>query len=168
MAAWTPAQRIVIAVLAIFMMAWLCLSVAGPVLEYLHGPSPESALLQKLANIFPALLFVLAIFIVPVLRQIGVMPAVKNDPAQPGFASPTSRLRNLAFWIVIALLLVFLFNLFQGTGKRAAVSANVAPSNSSLMSLIINIFSLFLLVGVWVFFMYRAAAKKKKDLDIEQ
>ena len=30
---------------------------------------------------------------------------------------PLNNLRNLALWIVIALLLVFLFNLFQGTGQ---------------------------------------------------
>ena len=34
-----------------------------------------------------------------------------------------NNLRNLALWIVIALLLVFLFNLFQGTGSHTAASA---------------------------------------------
>jgi len=33
-----------------------------------------------------------------------------------------NNLRNLALWIVIALLLVFLFNLFQGTGPHTATS----------------------------------------------
>ena len=33
-----------------------------------------------------------------------------------------NNLRNLALWIVIALLLVFLFNLFQGTGQHTAAS----------------------------------------------
>ena len=33
-----------------------------------------------------------------------------------------NNLRNLALWIVIALLLVFLFNLFQGTGPHVAAS----------------------------------------------
>ena len=33
-----------------------------------------------------------------------------------------NNLRNLALWIVIALLLVFLFNLFQGTGPHTAAS----------------------------------------------
>ena len=40
-------------------------------------------------------------------------------PARPGLSEegrPLNNLRNLALWIVIALLLVFLFNLFQGTG----------------------------------------------------
>ena len=34
-----------------------------------------------------------------------------------------NNLRNLALWIVIALLLVFLFNLFQGTGTQPTASA---------------------------------------------
>ena len=29
-----------------------------------------------------------------------------------------NNLRNLALWILIALLLVFLFNMFQGTGQH--------------------------------------------------
>ena len=33
-----------------------------------------------------------------------------------------NNLRNLALWIVIALLLVFLFNLFQGTGQHTPAS----------------------------------------------
>src|SRR5476649_2805734 len=36
---------------------------------------------------------------------------------------PLNNLRNLALWIVIALLLVFLFNLFQGTGPHTSASA---------------------------------------------
>src|SRR6516164_3192969 len=35
---------------------------------------------------------------------------------------PLNNLRNLALWIVIALLLVFLFNLFQGTGPHTTAS----------------------------------------------
>jgi cell division protease FtsH len=35
---------------------------------------------------------------------------------------PLTNLRNLALWIVIAVLLVFLFNLFQGTGTHTAAS----------------------------------------------
>jgi cell division protease FtsH len=35
---------------------------------------------------------------------------------------PLNNLRNLALWIVIALLLVFLFNLFQGTGQHTPAS----------------------------------------------
>jgi len=34
-----------------------------------------------------------------------------------------NNLRNLALWIIIALLLVFLFNLFQGTGSHTSPSA---------------------------------------------
>ena len=34
-----------------------------------------------------------------------------------------NNLRNLGLWIVIALLLVFLFNLFQGTGTHTTASA---------------------------------------------
>ena len=34
-----------------------------------------------------------------------------------------NNLRNLALWIVIALLLVFLFNLFQGTGTHTSAQA---------------------------------------------
>ena len=34
-----------------------------------------------------------------------------------------NNLRNLALWIVIALLLVFLFNMFQGTGPHTTAAA---------------------------------------------
>lgn len=34
-----------------------------------------------------------------------------------------SNLRNLALWIIIAVLLVFLFNMFQGTTPHATASA---------------------------------------------
>ena len=34
-----------------------------------------------------------------------------------------NNLRNLALWIIIALLLVFLFNLFQGTGAHTGAQA---------------------------------------------
>ena len=40
-----------------------------------------------------------------------------------GEGQTLNNLRNLALWIVIALLLVFLFNLFQGTGTHTAASA---------------------------------------------
>jgi hypothetical protein len=40
-----------------------------------------------------------------------------------GKGQPLNNLRNLALWIVIALLLVFLFNLFQGTGSHTTASA---------------------------------------------
>ena len=36
---------------------------------------------------------------------------------------PLNNLRNLALWIVIAVLLVFLFNLFQTTGNHTTASA---------------------------------------------
>src|SRR6185437_5380505 len=36
---------------------------------------------------------------------------------------PLNNLRNLALWIVVALLLVFLFNLFQGTAKQPNAAA---------------------------------------------
>jgi cell division protease FtsH len=41
-----------------------------------------------------------------------------------------NNLRNLALWIVVALLLVFLFNLFQGTTQRASTS-NITYSQFS-------------------------------------
>ena len=36
---------------------------------------------------------------------------------------PLNNLRNLALWIVIAVMLVLLFNLFQGTGTHTTASA---------------------------------------------
>ncbi len=41
-----------------------------------------------------------------------------------------NNLRNLALWIVVALLLVFLFNLFQGTTQRASTT-NITYSKFS-------------------------------------
>jgi len=42
---------------------------------------------------------------------------------RPGERTPLNNLRNLALWILIALLLVLLFNLFQGSSPHASAQA---------------------------------------------
>jgi len=59
--------------------------------------------------------------------RFGVVQATVAPP--DGEGQNLNNLRNLALWIVIALLLVFLFNLFQGTGSHTTASA-LTYSNS--------------------------------------
>ncbi len=54
-----------------------------------------------------------------VIRSV-VVPQALAPARKDG---PLNNLRNLALWIVVALLLVFLFNLFQGTAKQANSAA---------------------------------------------
>lgn len=51
-------------------------------------------------------------------------------------------------WIIVAVLLVFLFNMFQHGGTPMGQSHDV-------MQIIINWFPMLLLIGVWVFFLRR-------------
>jgi hypothetical protein len=150
-------QAIMLATLATIGLLYLAILVAGPVLEYLHGPSPETTLLHKLADIGPAALIFIGLMIA-LLQRMGILPAAKINA---GSESPAGgmRLRNLVIWIVIALLLVFMFNFFQGNGH-----ANSAPSVSPpLMGVFVNWFPMLLIVGVWFYFVRKIRVNKNRN-----
>lgn len=56
--------------------------------------------------------------------------------------------KSLAFWIVVAVLLVFLFNMFQH-------GATPMGQSHDMTQIIINWFPMLLLIGVWVYFLNR-------------
>jgi len=151
------AQAIILTTLATIGLLYLAILVAGPVLEYLHGPSPETILLHRLADIGPAVL-IFAGLAIALLQRMGILPAAKNNA---GSESPAGamRLRNLAIWIVIALLLVFMFNFFQGNGH-----ANPAPAVSApLIGIFINWFPMLLIIGVWFYFVRKMRVNKNRN-----
>jgi ATP-dependent Zn protease len=77
------------------------------------------------------------------------------------------RLRNIALWVVIALLLVFLFNLFQGTHPRGNASPPPAAPNPmpDLLAIFINWFPMLLIFGVWLFFLRQMKARQGNNDD---
>ena len=144
------------------MVAWIGSLLVVPIAEYIQGPTPQSKLIQKLgtvAAVAAAAWGVLALL----LQHIGILPAAKTDVPivnrAPGF-----KIRNFAIWIVIALLLVFLFNLFQGQNGPTPAPAP-APNNGapSLEAILINWFPMLLLIGVWIFIMRRMMVKKNDE-----
>jgi hypothetical protein len=152
----SPAQKIYTAVLLIVVTAWLALKVGVPAYEYGHGKSALTALLDQTASVMGYAVAGLAI-LAWLLQRIGVLPTVQPDPATAAaVGSPVARLRNLALWIVIALLLVLLFNLFQGPK---------GGSNDHVVDLVVTYLPIALIVVVWIFVMMRMSAKKKKDLE---
>lgn len=68
-------------------------------------------------------------------------------------------MKNLALWIVVALVLVLFFNLVQGQKDGRG------PMSDNMANLLINWLPMMLIVGVWIFFLVRMNAKKRKDLD---
>src|SRR5581483_8843582 len=98
-----------------------------------------------------------------VLQRLGILPTVTmNSGAVSTPATRVPHIRNFAIWIVVALLLVFLFNLFQGQNgpTRAPAPNNGAPS---LEAILINWFPMLLLIGVWIFIMRRMTVKKNDE-----
>ena len=154
MAQLSPAQKIYTGVLLGAVAAWLLLKLGIPVYEYRHGKDALAVLLEQIATVFGFAVIGIGL-VYTILQRIGVLPAVAA-PAQPQASSGVRRLRNLALWIVIALLLVLLFNLFQ-SGK-APVLDNHATN------MILEYLPLVLIAGIWVIFMLRVNARKKKDL----
>ena len=139
------------------------LQLVPPILRYMHSPfAGLSADLAHGAEIGLPALFLIA----GILIQMGVLPSAPRGPDSQ--KSSVYRLRNLALWIVIALLMVFLFNLFQGTGPSGHQPVQHAGQqgapHDSLIGLLINWFPMLLIAGVWLFFMSRFQAKKNKDL----
>ncbi|HET7083368.1 MAG TPA: hypothetical protein VFI23_01250 [Rhizomicrobium sp.] len=165
----TIAQKIYLAVLLTFAGLWLGLQVGLPIYEYSHGKSALTALLASLSTIFLAAVFAIVV-LGWVLQGMGILPATRRDP-QPdapfGWSmSPVGRLRNLAIWIVIALVLVFLFNFFQSGGPHKMQSPDLAQVQTpDLMGIFINWFPMLLIFGVWVFFLRKMRPGQGKDTD---
>jgi hypothetical protein len=169
MANLTNAQKIYLSALLLVAGAWLGLELGVPAYEYAHGKSELTALLEHAAAVlkYAVLGIVLLAWL---LQRIGVLPIVKPDPALDRMVNPAGRLKNLAIWIVIALLLVFLFNLFQGGGNKTLVPASTsapAPTQSSdlLLTMFINWFPMLLIFGVWVFFLRQMKTRQGNNPD---
>jgi hypothetical protein len=152
----TPAQKIYTAVLLAAVTVWLALAIGVPAYEYAHGKNALTALLEQIKSITGYAVAGVGL-LAWLLQRIGVLPVVQPNPAvTASVGGPVSRLRTLAFWIVIALLLVFLFNLFQGSKSSG---------NDRMVNLFITYFPMALIAGVWIFFLMRMNAKKKRDLE---
>jgi hypothetical protein len=156
MAQLSPAQKIYTGVLLTAVVLWLGMKLGVPAYEYAHGKSALTVLLSQITSILGYAVIGLGM-LAWLLQRIGVLPTVQPSPGTAAAAgSSVARLRNLALWIVIALLLVVLFNLFQGTKNG---------SDDRTVNLIITYFPVALIAGVWIFFMVRMSAKKKRDLE---
>jgi hypothetical protein len=165
----TIAQKVYLAALLAVAGAWLGLELGVPIYEYNYGKSGLTALLSHLSPILLAA-GVGIVIIGFVLQGMGILPTVLPDPGRTvpvASVRGIGNLRNLAIWIFIALLLVFLFNLFQGNdGGNKAQSSNVAPAqNFDLMTILINWFPMLLIFGVWAFFLRKMQAQQGKNTD---
>src|SRR5690348_3937566 len=114
----TIPQKVYLAALLAVAMAWFGLQVGIPIYEYNYGKSPLTGLLAHLSNVFLAAS--LGIVVIGwILQSMGILPMVWRTPQSGAGLGweilSVGRLRNLALWVVIALLLVFLFNLLHGT-----------------------------------------------------
>jgi hypothetical protein len=161
----TMAQKVYLAALLAAAGAWIGLQIGIPIYEYNHGKSPLTELLAHMSNVF--LLAGLGIVGVGfALQSIGVLPTAWRG-AQPA-ASSGWVVRNFALWIVIALLLVFLFNLFQGGHPRGNVSPPPAAGPApvpDLLVIFINWFPMLLIFGVWLFFLRQMKARQGNSDD---
>ena len=154
----STAQKIYTATVVMILVAWLSLLIGVPIYKYVHGDSELAALLEHLTAVLQYGLFGVVV-LGWLLQRIGVLPVVQTDPALNQLASPVARLRNLAIWIVIALVLVFLFNLMQGTKPgQGAVDGRT-------IDLLTDYFPMVLIAGVWIYFVVQFQKKKKKDLE---
>jgi hypothetical protein len=168
----TMAQKVYLAALLAAAGAWIGLQIGIPVYEYNHGKSALTALLAHLSDV--SLLAGLGIIAIGfVLQSVGILPTAWRgaQPETSSFgwaATPMWGLRNLAIWVVIALLLVFLFNLFQGghPGGNAGPPPAAAPTPMpDLLAIFINWFPMLLIFGVWVFFLKQMKARQGNNDD---
>jgi hypothetical protein len=169
----TTAQKVYLAALLAAAGAWIGLQIGIPVYEYNHGKSPLTALLAHLSDV--SLLAGLAIIAIGfAVQSVGVLPTAWRGAQQPTSSfgwpiAPMGSLRNLAIWIVIALLLVFLFNLFSG--GHPSGHANPPPPAAppvempSLLAIFINWFPMLLIFGVWLVFLRQMKARQGNNDD---
>lgn len=148
-------QKIYAGLLLGVVALWLLLKLGIPIYEYLHGRDALTVLLTQITTVLGfAVIAIGAVY--TILQRVGVLPTVAA-PGTPPVNSGMKRLRNLVLWIVIALMLVLLFNLVQSGHKQGALDARTTD-------LILECLPLVLIGGIWIFFMMRMSAKKKKDL----
>ena len=148
-------QKIYAGLLLGVVTLWLALKLGIPVYEYLNGRNALTVLLAQITTVLGfAVIAIGAVY--TILQRIGVLPTVAA-PGTPPVNTSMKRLRNLVLWIVIALLLVLLFNLVQPGHKPGNLDAHTSD-------LIVEFLPLVLIGGIWIFFMMRMNAKKKKDL----
>lgn len=166
----TIAQKLYLAALLAVAAAWIGLQVGVPIYEYNYGKSPLTALLAHLSNVF--LFAGIGIVVIGwVLQSMGILPAVWSGQQSSLFGwsgTPVGRLRNLALWIVIALVLVFVFNLVQGTGGSRHPNPTPAPVQApmpDLMAIFINWFPMLLIFGVWLVFLRQMKARQGNNND---
>lgn len=156
----TRAQKIYVAILGFLGLIWLGSQIAAAILEYSQGPSAEAVLVEKLGSVALAAIIACALFML-VLQRIGILPTVKNEALNAAFSqyrkSGVFRFRDIALWIIVALVLVFFFNLFQGDKP--------ADQSGPLMNIFINVFPMVLLIGVWLIVMRRMMSQRKHDDD---
>ena len=167
----TTAQKIYLAALLTAAGAWIGSQIGIPVYEYNHGKSPLTALLAHLSNVsLFAGLGIIAIGFV--LQSVGILPAAwrgtQQETSSFGWGgTPMGRIRNITLWIVIALVLVFLFNLFQGghpSGQANPPAAAPAPM-PDLLALFINWFPMLLIFVVWAFFLRQMKTRQGNNDD---
>ena len=168
----TIAQKIYLAALLAVAGAWLGLQVGVPIYEYSYGKSELTALLSHLSWIM--LLAAVGIAALGwILQSMGILPVVQREAHAttpfPLGIGPVGGLRNLAIWIVIAALLVILFNLFDSgggdPGNTVPVPAPTPEQMPSLMSIFINWFPMLLIFGVWVFFLRQMRVRQNNDTE---
>jgi hypothetical protein len=133
------------------------LQIAPPIAHYFE--SPYAPFLKELASASYAGLFGIGIS-AWILMRTGLLPSPPQDPAVQQYRiSSRSMLRNLAFWIVISVVLVFFFNFAQDK------DFGFGTLDDRTIDLFIKVFPFVLMLGVWVFFLWRMQVKKKRDLD---
>jgi len=161
----TIAQKAYLGILLTVAGAWLGLEIGIPIYEYNYGKSALTALLAHLSTVLVLAGLVIAV-IGWILQGMGILPMVRRDPqltaSFPSGVAPVGGLRNLAIWIVVALVLVFFFNLFQGSGADRARGPELTQVQTpDLMSILINWFPMLLIFGVWIYFLRQMQARQK-------
>lgn len=132
-------------------LAFVLLQLGVPLAKYLH--SPYAPLLKEVASA-SYIALIGAVLIASLLMRMGVLPSTPE--ADAAMTRTKSKLGNLALWVVVAIILVFIFNFMQGPG-RAYISKDATD-------LILSWLPLLLIGGVWIYLLIRARNKKRNDL----
>lgn len=148
-------QKIYAGILLGMLVLCLLLKLGLPVYEYIHGKDALTTLLEQVATVLGFAVIAIG-FSYTILQRIGVLPTVTPSGAPPANGG-MKHLRNLALWVVIAILLMFLFNLSQTGGRPHRL-------DNPTVTLIVQYLPVALIVLIWIFFALRMNAKKKKDL----
>ena len=134
---------------------FFALQLAPPIAAYFN--STYTGFLKQLAS--ASYIGLLGVgLIVWLLMRTGVLPSSpQGTSVQPYRFSPRGMVLNFLFWIVVAVVLVFFFNLAQ--------NKDFGPLDDKTLDLLTQILPFILMLGVWLFFLWRMQANKKRDLD---